>query len=313
MSVLSENELFASILEGTENIVAVDPYRCGRCATGNFVETDANRLVCDSCGMEKEGMGQIGENDQPTTSVVSISLGGGKSRTYNVSTSNVETRANTILAELDELSRKYTSVHGQEAVPRAIRIAVARKYAMIQESFPEKGGGKFIRRGDVRGSIIAALLNNEMTEGKNGRKKETISDFMDLKKAGFSSGENALREIESLGIITISSNVSTEGFVERYLDRLKINKPAYAGFVSSVVQYSIDYNISMRSQLSSKVAGAIWLLLQSINSRISIERLETASDKTRANTIKNFFNSLRTNIDKFYPLYTHYDIPCLKH
>jgi hypothetical protein len=201
------------------------------------------------------------------------------------------------------------SQHQEEAVPRFVLVIVARKYAEIQDKYPEHLGTKFIRRGDVRDSILAALIRDELNRQNLGRKKEIIADLMDLKKNGFSGGENTLRVIESHNMLYLSADNSTEGFAERYLERLGINTPDNLGFVCNVIRYLIAYNISPRSQLSSKVAGVIWLLINSRRLSVKIEDLENASDKTRGTTIKGIYKEIsKSHLTKLTPVYALYGI-----
>ena len=132
---------------------------------------------------------------------------------------------------------------------------------------------------------------------------------MDLKTNGFSEGYNALRAVSLQGIVSLSNNDPTEGFTSRYLDKLGILEPSNLKFVCGVIDYMVAFNISPRSQLSSKIVGVIWLLVISRKLAITIEELELASDNTRKNTIIELFKSLVNNLDKFIPVYHTYGIP----
>lgn len=307
MSTLS-HELFDHLLNGSAYSANVDPYQCDLC-DGTLRESNANKLVCDICGAVKEGADQLGDHERPSSSTVSIIVGKGKKRTYNLTNTNTEQRAAAILADLDAKAKTYRERHNQEAVPRTVLINAARQYAEMQELYPELCGARFIRRGDVRDNIIAALIYDKANEQRIGRKKEVIAELMDLKKNGFSEGMIALRNASLSGIVALSNNDPTEGFASRYLDTLGILNDTNLKFVCGIIDYISKYNISPSSQLSSKIVGVIWLLIKSSDLSITMKDLEHASDNTRENTITMLHKTLMRNIDKFIPIYRAYGVP----
>jgi len=209
--------------------------------------------------------------------------------------------------KLLKLNEKYTGVK----IPVNILHRAATSYNDIQSTFADFGE-KFVRRSDSSDVILGALIYYECIRAGNTRKKRDIATFCALREDGLSSGEDILKDFHARGIINIPIDTSTtRSYAERYLailhlDNYEEQKKAgkhYADFVEDLVNMSIECKIGMRSVDSSKVVGAIWILIQHEKLNISINDVELACDNTRKNTFTNFSKCITENILQFIDVF----------
>jgi hypothetical protein len=159
---------------------------------------DGNEYVCNMCGFVRSGADQLEDKGATASSAVTIISGTGKLQTFNTSGSSEKSRTDSIEAILLECQRNYAAAHeNRMAIPRSVIAAVAARYAEIQSLHASTGHGAFIRRGDVRKKVLAALIRDECDAQNRASKPEVIAQFMQLKSTGFSEGRGILQQLST--------------------------------------------------------------------------------------------------------------------
>lgn len=271
---------------------------------------------CDHCGQVQQYVADgCKDHDEAVTSSIRISTGPNKGRFYNVSGDYTRTQKKAIL---DQLLQNQTGFTGN-AFPLNVLNEVASQYNKIQRLITEddfdengkvRGQKKFVRRGNIKDEVLAGLIYFECIREKLVRKKKDIALFMKLPTNGFSRGEDILRNLQAECKLDIPVDEEPiEGFVDRYLDDLNLDNPNYSKFIIDLVNESEIRKIGMNSQISSKVVGAIWILICQCKLNITSQRLEKAADSTKKNTFTKFQRVVFDNISTFAPIFVRYGIP----
>lgn len=300
-------ELFNDL---NENLIGENDYEhesqfnyCNSCNIPMNHSGCGDGYKCPNCGYIRKIIGNIKDCDDLSCNVKS------SNRKYSVQ------QQETIRNELFDLNEKSSF-----KIPKDILSRVAEKYHSIQNHvIEEEEDGvmkekKFVRRGQVKNRVLAAILANECMKSGVARRNSDIAEFMALDNNGFSKGENILKSLSRKGIIELcEEHDQTESFIRRYFSALSVESENYVGFVYDLIQLSIKKKIGMSSVACSKVAGGIWFLIthQSKVDKdldISKEQLEIACDNIRSNTFTNFSKELEANKGWFLGLFLKYEI-----
>lgn len=307
-SLLAQSDLDAFERFAQPQIVAASAQYnyCPECAIP--MEQSCGEYQCSACGITQSN--EIdGPKDHGETMAANIrsTIGANKGKFYNnAAVDYTKTQRKMIMIQLKQRQLQYTGV---TKFPYNVLEATATQYNNIQKTVHENK--KFVRRGGIKNEILAALLYFECVRAGLVRKKKDVAIFMDLATHGFSRGENILREmaVEQELDIPIDDDESTIGFTEKYMEALDMDEDRYAQFVVDLVEESERRRIGMCSQLSSKIVGAIWILICRCNLHISDLALERATDNTKKNTFIKFHNFVYGNIKLFAPIFVAHNIP----
>lgn len=281
--------------------------------------------VCSSCGRCEFRENQIDRCD----SAQSIRINRGKNIQYYNLAPDYSKLQRKIIADFFEARQKISRVH----IPRSIIADVIDIYNNIQKTAvihdfmtPVAGelpdaeligpSRRFVRRGEVKNEILAALIYYQCNKKGLIRKKHAIAEFVGLKTDGFAKGEDILRGLYSSGAISINIDDADKiivGTVNRYLARLGLDDEWYTSryrdFVCELVELSEIQKIGMNSQISSKVIGALWVLVLNFHPNIQIREFEESVDGTKKNTFNKFCKNIFQYMDIFKPVFEKYDIP----
>lgn len=80
-------------------------------------------------------------------------------------------------------------------------------------------------------------------------------------------------------------------------------------FITDLVALSESARVGMSSQISSKVVGAIWLLICGLQIGITAAQLEQAADCTKKNTFVKFSRAVMNNLTIFKPVFDAHSVP----
>lgn len=272
---------------------------------------------CSECGSVQAVNGNSYKNfDDIVNGSLRITTGANKGRLYNVACGDYAKTQLRII--LDQLMKNQSNFSGM-AFPHNILFAAASQYNRIQKYITEddiddngkvRGQKKFVRRGNIKDEVLAGLVYFEGIREKLVRKKRDIAMFMKLPTCGFSRGEDILRNLQAEDKIDIPVDEEPiEGYVDRYMDGLNLDNPDYTKFIIELVQESENKKIGMNSQLSSKIVGAIWILIDRCKLQITPIQLECAADNTKRNTFMKFYNIVVANIAIFSHIFIKNNIP----
>ncbi len=271
---------------------------------------------CPECGLTKFNEPSTNKNDvAPAT--IRVSTGASRGRYYNVAGDYTKAQRAVIYKQLTNQAT-LTQYKGP-AIPTNVLNSVATKYNILQKTVTEDeldecgiacGKKKFVRRSSNKDEILAALIYFECNIKNVVRKKGDVAMFMGLQSRGFSRGEELLRDLKDEGKIDFDlAEESTRSFVEKYMEALNLENPKYNQFVIDLVEESDKRMIGMGSQLSSKIVGAIWIVIVKCKLAISDTMLEKAADNTKKNTFIKFYNIVLERINIFAHIFSKHGIP----
>ncbi len=316
---MSQDELFDKFADEIAfgDISAMDvPYNyCAECNTP--MEISGCEYYCTICCITKTAESGAGFKDLEdiVSAPLRVTTGANRGRFYNATADYTKTQRKVILEQLLALQKHHTGPN----IPTNILMSVATRYNNIQKLITEdefdidgnvSGQKKFVRRSTIKDEILGTLIHFECLRESVIRKKKDIAIFMGLSTHGFARGEDILRNLHAEGKIDLPSDEeSVIGYVEKYMETLDLNDDNYNAFVIDLVKESERKNIGMSSQISSKIVGAIWILVNKKGLRITAQMLEKATDNTKKNTFVKFYNVVFVNMRIFGPIFVKYGIP----
>ena len=270
---------------------------------------------CQECGLVQPFAESEKNHDDTVSGSIRISTGTNKGRFYNTTGDYTKIQMKIILDQLKANQATYVGAN----IPFNVLKAAATQYNRIQKFITEddldangklRGQKKFVRRGNIKDEVLAALIYFEGVREKVIRKKKDIAVFMKLPTFGFSRGEDILRNLHAEGKINIPvDDEPIDGYVDRYMDGLGLDNQQHIQFVIDIVNESETHKLGMTSQLSSKIVGAMWILVVKCNMKITHAQLEKATDNTKRNTFNKFYNVVMQNINVFRHIFIKYGIP----
>ncbi len=259
-------------------------------------------------------MGAESTSAEATAGVMRIGSGPNKGRYYNFGGDYAKTQRATIMKQLQQLQAIWL---GNE-FPISVLNQTADMYNDIQrltlaelnENNVDEIIKKFVRRGNIKDEILAAILYFECIRAKIVRKKKDIAAFMRLPTNGFSRGEDILRELHADGRIDIPIDAEPmEGFIDRYMESMGLDDERFTPFIIEICELSEAKKIGMNSQTSSKIVGCFWILINHLRLPISALQLERAADNTKKNTFAKFSKVVVERMSIFGAIFDKYGIP----
>jgi hypothetical protein len=270
-------------------------YKCLICGRTDTNETSAAVTESTSGGYIKS----IGAN--------------GRGRHYNVAADYSKTQYRAILTLLQGRAQVYTGI----AFAPEILATVAHQYNDIQTSVKDDklddngavvGKKKFVRRSNTKDEILSALMYFECNK-RIPRRRRDIAKFNQLVTDGFSGGEEIIRGLVADNRIDIViSEETAHGYADRYIEALDMD-PVYYNFVVELVTLSETNRVGLSSQLSSKVVGAIYIVICKKRLNISTATIEKSTDNTKKNTFMKFYDAVMANRAMFIDVFKRHNIP----
>lgn len=317
MISLGEFELVDdSAFDDLNKVVEVDDLPHNHCPDCNIAMIFSHsEYCCPQCHRVETHTELFKEREDISTGVVRISTGSHKGKFYNISSDYSKTQKKCIY---DQLVRNHMNFQGN-AFPLTVLSAVAERYNNIQKFITEddidsegniRGQKKFVRRGSIKDEVLAGLIHFECIREGLVRKKKDIAEFMKLPTSGFSRGEDILRNLHAEDKVDIPvDDEPLEGFIDRYLEALEIDDdPRYSAFIVDIVNASERSRIGMSSQISSKIVGALWIIICRCKLNISVAELERAADNTKKNTFIKFYKDVTSRPRVFLPIFKKHGI-----
>lgn len=313
---LAAADVFAEFTDKKPDVASLDCSKYNYCPDCVIpMGVSGSEYQCGECGRVTEGAGdQIIDHDETTSNGIRITTGANKGRFYNNTGDYCKTQKKFILDQLNLNQHKYNGL----PFPQNILNSVAVQYNTIQKYITEddisadghvRGQKKFVRRGNIKDEVLAGLIYFECIREKLIRKKRDIAGYMRLPTFGFSRGEDILRNLQAEGKIDIPVDEEPlEGFIDRYIESLGISQK-YSDFIIAIVEKSEQLKIGMNSQLSSKIVGALWIVITMCGLRITSKELEKSTDNTKKNTFVKFYKVVFLNIHLFRDIFVKEKIP----
>lgn len=298
----------ASLDEPIDEKPALAHNYCDDCVTP--MELHDSEYHCPNCGIIVEYLADaVTDHSASTAGNIRISTGAHKGRFYNVSNDYSQSQLKLIMQQFTQLSNEYK---GFRISPDILKSA-AEAYNRVQRNVTvETSDGrtrKFVRRGVSKNAVLAAAIYYECIRAGQTRQPADIAQFMKLPNAGFSTGDNAYRTIcQEHGFELPQIITPMNDFINRFSEALGLD-PKYKGFIAELVETSEKKHIGMNSNISSKVVGAMYILITQLNLPFSISQLEVATNNTKKSTFTKFVGHVVGNMSEFRPVYKKWNIP----
>jgi hypothetical protein len=262
---------------------------------------------CGNCGYIAAG--EVEERRDPSDTV-SIgqrrTIGAQKGRMYNPMNDYSKAQRKAVQDHLMRCRRDYAG----DKIPENVLSKVAEIYNTIQQ-FPVADDGnekKFVRRGPIKDEILAELIDKICESEGIARQPQEIAQFMKLRSHGYARGAKIVSKLIVDGRLVLPRPVDDETrFAECYLEKMKMESPIYLGFVRDIVIVSEKLKLCMSSQPSSKVAGALYLLVVSKKMPFTVADLEKITG-IKYNTFKKFYDAVVANKHEFVDVFMNYEI-----
>jgi len=300
---------FEKLMPNNNHIEEIFNY-CSECNIA--MDTTNSGYECSKCGIKREIVGNVKDCNEDSTGILRTRKAG-QSSFYNITPDYAKTQKKVIIDQLNKLNYMYK---GPE-IPKDILSSVAtiyndiQKIIVIKEEEDEKkitGNKKFVRRGNIKNEVIGALIKYECIRAGVPRKNKSICEFMKL-ACGISRGEDILRNLHLDGKIDIPINKDPGStYTERYMETLGIDSKNYRNFVNNLVAMSIKKKIGMNSIMTSKIVGAIWILIIHEKINITSKQLETATENIRKNTWCRYSKVIEANLLKFIDVFNKWNV-----
>ncbi len=276
------------------------------------MELSANEYKCQYCGfMRSNDL----DTDKTSSGAACGTLRTGNGAVYYFNGEYPKTQHKMVLCDLIKLHKAYTG----PAIPNCALVATADQYNLIQRDvidyeYDDVGNvqrtKKFVHRGNIKDEVLATILYYECIRAGCIRHKVEIAKFMNLSIEGFARGEDIIRTLIEKGNISLPIEVEpVREYAERYMSALSITNDSYIDFIVDLVQVSEKYRLGMSSHLSSKVVGAIWIIIQRCGHTITWKELESATGNTKKNTFMKFYKLVYSNLGVFTEVFARYNIP----
>jgi transcription initiation factor TFIIIB Brf1 subunit/transcription initiation factor TFIIB len=166
---------------------------------------------------------------------------------------------------------------------------------------------KFVKRGNVKNVILAAILYYTCLEHKVAFTRPEISRFMGI-ESGFSEGEIILRQLKAEGKIEINLGLHEleTMFVTRAL--LELDLMAYFGFVVECLKKMYEYNLGANVCSRTKIAALIYIAVIKQRLNVSAARIQAAAADIKYQTWQKLANELNDKLYLFEEILKKYDI-----
>jgi transcription initiation factor TFIIIB Brf1 subunit/transcription initiation factor TFIIB len=253
------------------------------------------------CGRLEEIVGGKREykDDKKSGSSLRMKSSGSRPYKYSVNNDYNRTRHRNLLNALEVKNNEYKG----NKFPKSVLTRTANIYNQIQNL-------DLIKRSNVKYEIIGILMFRICIIEGTPRRKRDIAEFLnkDDGNKGMSEGEKIVRKLCADGKIDLKldddDSKSIQGFADRFLESLGYEQnPNYSKFVVQIVDKANEKYIGANSAISSKVAGAVWILVIHENLRKTKEEVELACDRIRANTFTRFSSLIMENLLKFIDVF----------
>jgi transcription initiation factor TFIIIB Brf1 subunit/transcription initiation factor TFIIB len=248
------------------------PVKCQECNLEMY--KSSMEYICENCGKIEEitggyldvsenGSDSISDYNTSSNSAAPVRISGPNSHQYQKkfisSTSNYKKQ------QMKNTEEQITNIiHNYEGikVPTNVVKDSAKFYYSVQQHT--------IKRGDVRIGTMAACTYRVCKKYGLIRKPKEISDMYGIDQNEFSNGEKILDELFAKGLLKDNSEYAVsnfysedepriDAFLGRYFEAMNI-PDKYIKFTKILIKFTIKFKIANSSIISSKCAGAIYIL-----------------------------------------------------
>jgi hypothetical protein len=195
-----------------------------------------------------------------------------------------------------------------------IASQVARIFVNIQRNAIMKSK-PLARRGDVRDEVLALIMLSECHSHNTHLdphvnpirlRKLDVAKMLGLRTDGFARGkEQLLSQMEEGNVIIDDDSSLCKERIATIFDKtlgqyIHAHHPIAANclrkhhiaFINKAIRISISRNIGCRSQIQSRIVGAIWFIIRTMQYHFPAQELEQTSDGIKSGTFSKFTKNI---------------------
>lgn len=266
--------------------------------------------ICESCGYVLEGDTSIvTSDDTPATQtcgrirIVGANSGYLQSGLYrDCGGITAEMQKKQLYEELMNYQAEYTQKDHGRSIPYNICKRTAELYNKVQQSH--------VKRSQNKRSIMAALLRQACLESEISIQIPEIAKFMKLPSLGISRGQNFIHTMVSAGEMDVDIHIDPrKAEANSMMAYLELDGEKYLPIKEAtlqIVDVAVKLNIGTSSNMRSKVAGALFEVLNRsklIKQKITIQEFCKSCSGIRKNTVERFTTELKKYHSKFISVY----------
>lgn len=276
---------------------------------GGILRTKDNVMICQSCGLEIQGVVVSTNEDECTTSsrdanvndkgFISMKIVGKGSYGYNRNllkncADYTRYRRMTTLKEM----HNWNSQSANNQLPKNVIEEANDMFAAIKEH-------NYVFRKDVKKGVQGACLYYTCHMNGISRTPAEIAKIVGIAEKFLSAGDRHLRDLNERGIISIPARVdAVSSYVNRYFELLKMSEE-YKPFVLDMIKQADDDHLHVQfdSKSNTKCIGTIYMLIDRVpayRKRIDKDRIEKECEISKTTFIKYY-----TMLCKFHKRFTH--------
>ncbi len=276
---------------------------------GGILRTKDNVMICQSCGLEIQGVVVSTQEDESVTTsqdanvndkgFVSMKIIGkgayGLNRNLLKNCADyTRYRKMTTLKEMHNWNSQSTN----NQLPKNVINEANDMFATIKEH-------NYVFRKDVKKGVQGACLYYTCHLNGISRTPSEIAKIVGIAEKFLSAGDRHLRDLNERGIIAIPAKVDAiTSYVNRYFELLKIPE-MYKQFVLDMIHQADNDQLHVQydSKSNTKCIGTIYMLIDRIptlRKTIDKEQIEKECDISKTTFVKYY-----TMLCKFYRRFAH--------
>lgn len=261
------------------------------CETVMIFFPSQNSYICNKCGKMEEYFMDINNDVHNIVDNSSINM-------YISNNPKYQKKLICQISDYKKVQKKatieqlfsYVYQYEKNKIPYTVVQAAAEYYYEMQQCH-------IIKRGSVREGIMASCLYRKCKEFNIIRKPKEIIDIFGISQYELTRGEKILDELHSRGFLPQFNHISEEekihAFMSRYLEIFNIPSEDHP-FPGRLVYFTTKYVIAENSVISSKCAGAIYILGKKYPNGISREIISEKCDISKSTFLR--FYSIIMNV-----------------
>ena len=299
----------------------------GKTAEEPYIITEHNTIICTACNCEMRKQGGVNYicmqcgyknsfnidveptftlKDNYTTNSASATtlqiMGPGAFKFQNNMRKNTTNYKKKQYKDTHTQIEKFIRQHDGTKIPSNI-ITIAADYYFAAQQHE-------IKRSYNRIATMAECLYRTCNFHGVGRKPKEIIDIFHIEQSDLSKGSNILDKLHSQGLLKDFDYNKTnydDALLSRYFNCLNIKREngekKYYQFCTDIIDFTIKYKIANNNIVSTKCAGAIYLLTTFDKTvKVSKDNISKSCDISKS-TFTEFYKTINNLLKKTDPLY----------
>jgi transcription initiation factor TFIIIB Brf1 subunit/transcription initiation factor TFIIB len=276
-----------------------------------------NRYICSNCGVIIDNIEVIdmstmisdGNYNTNSNSNTQLRCIGSHSYKYQALLKNNYsynlTQEQNIKKLLFDCNYKHNTTNQRINIAKDVLLNVAEKFKPIREY-------KYIYRGTILCSILAAITYYECLDLQLSHKPIEISNWFEIDTVNYSKGDKIVKSLVSRGILKVNihhENINNN-FIYRYATCLGFDSKQINFLQELMDVVSKNKILNPNAKASTKALGILYLYILTTNMNITYSELKVKFNASYG-TIHNMIIDLTKKMHKMEHVFNKYNIPTI--